>query len=108
MYLAHISIILWDMGKQWPRSAFCNEFDCKSKDLEFNPGPIPYFRENDHEIIYIAILHLQLIREGLLSVTSESIMSKYWLTALKPKLHVHDFGHGRTTIHPDLSSRDAA
>ena len=26
----------------------------------------------------------------------------------KPQLHIHDFGHGRATIHPDLSSRDAS
>ena len=26
---------------------------------------------------------------------------------LKPQLHIHDFGHGRATAHPDLSSRDA-
>ena len=25
----------------------------------------------------------------------------------KPQLHVHDFGHGRATIHLDLSSPDA-
>ena len=27
---------------------------------------------------------------------------------LKPQLHIHDFGHGRATTHPDLSSRDAS
>ena len=28
--------------------------------------------------------------------------------SLKPQLHIHDFGHGRATTHPDLSSRDAS
>ena len=36
--------------------------------------------EIDHEIIYIIILFLPLIQEGLLSVTSESMCTKYWLT----------------------------
>ena len=27
---------------------------------------------------------------------------------IKPQLHIHDFGHGRATIHPDLSNRDAS
>ena len=33
----------------------------------------------DHEIISIVIL-LPLVQEGLLSVTSESMCKKYWLT----------------------------
>ena len=37
--------------------------------------------EIDHEIISSAILLLPLIQEGLLSVTSESMCIKYWLTA---------------------------
>ena len=39
------------------------------------------FLETDHEIISIIILILLLIQEGLLSVTSESMCTKYWLTA---------------------------
>ena len=35
------------------------------------------FVEIDHEIISTAIL---LIQEGLLSITSESVRTKYWLT----------------------------
>ena len=38
------------------------------------------FMEIDNEIISTDIL-LPLIQEGLLSVTSESIRTKYWLTA---------------------------
>ena len=26
----------------------------------------------------------------------------------KPQSHIHDFGPGRATIHPDLSNRDAS
>ena len=37
--------------------------------------------EIDHEIISSAILLLPLIQDGLLSVTSESMCMKYWLTA---------------------------
>ena len=39
------------------------------------------FVEIDHEIISRAILLLQLIEEGLLSVTSQCMCTKYWLTA---------------------------
>ena len=38
------------------------------------------FVEIDHEIISMVILLLLLIQEGLLSVTSESMCKKYWLT----------------------------
>ena len=39
------------------------------------------FVEIHHEIISMAILLLPLIQEGLLSVTRESMCTKYWLTA---------------------------
>ena len=39
--------------------------------------PFPYFPE----IISTVILLLLLIQEGLLSVTSESMRTKYWITA---------------------------
>ena len=39
------------------------------------------YAEIDHEIISTAMLLLPLIQEGLLSVTSESMCMKYWLTA---------------------------
>ena len=29
-------------------------------------------------------------------------------TGVKPQSHIHDFGHGRATIHPNLSDRDAS
>ena len=40
------------------------------------------FMEMDHEIFSMVILPLPLIQEGLLSVTSESMCTKYWLTTL--------------------------
>ena len=39
------------------------------------------FMKNDHEIIFKVSLQLMLIQVGLLSVTSESIWAKNWLTA---------------------------
>ena len=39
------------------------------------------FVEIDHEIISTVILLLSLIQEGLLSVTSERMCTKNWLTA---------------------------
>ena len=39
------------------------------------------FVEIEHEIIYAAILLLSLIQEGLVSVPSEVMCMKYWLTA---------------------------
>ena len=39
------------------------------------------FVEIDHEIISTVILLLSLIQEGLLSVTSERMCRKNWLTA---------------------------
>ena len=39
------------------------------------------FVEIDHEIISMVILLLPLNQEGLLSVTRESMCTKYWLTA---------------------------
>ena len=39
------------------------------------------FVEIDHEIFSLVSLLIPLIQEGLLSVTSESMFMKYWLTA---------------------------
>ena len=39
------------------------------------------FVEIDHEIFSMVILLLPQIKEGLLSVTIESMCTKYWLTA---------------------------
>ena len=74
---------------QVPRSAVCNvsgnrcESDCRSRCREFAPGPVPYFRGdwswNDF-YGHSPPFHW-IIQEGLLSVTSESMCTKYWLTA---------------------------
>ena len=39
------------------------------------------FVEIDHEIFSTVILFLPLIQEGLLSVTSKSMCTEYWLTS---------------------------
>ena len=72
-----------------PRSAVSNvsgnrcESDCRSRGRKFDPGPVPYFRGDwswnnfyGHPPPFRWI-----IQEGLLSVTSESMCTKYWLTA---------------------------
>ena len=56
-----------------------SESDCRPRYREFGPGPDPYFRGDDK--IYMVILLLPLIQEGLLSVTHESKCTKYWLIA---------------------------
>ena len=40
------------------------------------------FAETDHEIFSMVVLLLPQTKEGLVSVTSESMCKKYWLTAL--------------------------
>ena len=60
-----------------PVSVVGNVSNCRSRGRERSHT----FMENDHEIISTVILLLRLIQEGLLSVTSESMCTKYWLTA---------------------------
>ena len=72
-----------------PRSTVGNvsgnrcESDCRSRGREFDPSPVPYFLGDwswnnfyGHSPPFLGI-----IQEGLLSVTSESMCTKYWLTA---------------------------
>ena len=54
-----------------PCSAVPSESDGRSRGHEFDPCPVPYFMKIDGEIISMVIFLLQLIQEGLLSVTSE-------------------------------------
>ena len=55
--------------------------DCRSRACEFDPACSHTFVKIEHEIISTAILPLPLIQEGLLSITSESMCTKYCLTA---------------------------
>ena len=59
------------------RRADGRETDRRFRDRKFDPGPVPYF-PGDYEIISTVIL-LLLIQEGL-SVTSNTMCTKYWLT----------------------------
>ena len=67
-------------------------------------------------IILYRYLHISLMwNSWILLVTdyhcsrsAEGLMDMLWICYLKPQLHIHDFGHGRATTHPDLSSRDAS
>ena len=64
-----------------PVSVVRNTSDCRSRGRKFDPGPVPYFCLIDYEIIPTVIILLPLIQEGLLSVTSESMCTKFWLLA---------------------------
>ena len=46
-----------------------------------SPGPPHAFMEIYHEMISMVILPLPLIQEGQMSVSGESMCTKYWLTA---------------------------
>ena len=93
LFLDHSGIDFWPWCyKTWvfgPRSAVGNVSgyrcvsDCRSRGREFDPGPVPYFRgdwswNNFHGH---SPPFRWFIQEGLLSVTSESMCTNYWLTA---------------------------
>ena len=59
------------------------ESDCRSRGRELNPGPVQYFHGDwswNNFYSHSPPFHW-VIQEGLLSVTSESMCAKYWLTA---------------------------
>ena len=62
------------------------------------PAQSHTFVEIDHKIISTIILLLPLIQEGLLSVTSENMCKKYWLTALIVKLAQEKVWLGELTV----------
>ena len=72
-----------------PRSAVGNvsgnrcESDCRSRDREFNPGLVQCFPGDwSWNNFYGHSPPIRwIIQEGLLSVTRESVCTKYWLTA---------------------------
>ena len=72
-----------------PRSAVGNVSDyrcvsdCRSRGHEFDPGPVPYFRGNRSGLFLRSFSSLPLIHSRMV-VTSESICTKYWLTAACP------------------------
>ena len=57
--------------------------DCRSRGREFDPGPVPYFRGDWswNDFYGHSPPFRWFIQEGLLSVTSESMCTNYWLTA---------------------------
>ena len=72
-----------------PRSAVVNVSsyrcvsDCRSRGCEFDPGPVPYFRGDwlcNHFYSHSPPFSW-FIQEVLVSVTSESMCTNYWLTA---------------------------
>ena len=57
--------------------------DCRSRGREFDPGPVPYFRGDWswNNFYGHSPPFRWFIQEGLLSVTSESMCTNYWLIA---------------------------
>ena len=57
--------------------------DCRSRGREFDPGPVSYFRGDWlwNNFYGHSPPFRWIIQEGLLSVTSKSMCTKYWLTA---------------------------
>ena len=80
--------------------------DCRSRGHKFDPGRSHTFVVTDYEMIDAAFSSLPLIPEGLLSVTSESMCRKYWLTALvklvKERVWLGELDHPVMTIALDL------
>ena len=72
-----------------PRSAVGNVSgyrcvsDCRSRGHKFDPSPVPYFRGDWswNDFYSHSPPFRWFIQEGLLSVTSESMCTNYWLTA---------------------------
>ena len=64
-----------------PPSAVSSESNSRSRGHMFDPYLSHTLVEIDHEIISAVIHLLLLIQEWLLSVTSESMCTKYGLTA---------------------------
>ena len=66
-----------------PHSAVGSKSDCRSRDLEFDTGLVPVaLVEIDHEIILRSFSSV-----CWLSVTKESMCTKYWLTAIVKLAH---------------------
>ena len=79
------SCLLWTRPRSAVDSVSGNrcESDCRSRGREFNPGLVPYFHDDwSWNNFYIHSPPFPwIIQEQLLSVTSKSKCTKYWLTA---------------------------
>ena len=96
-----------------PRSAVSNvsgnrcEPDCRSRGCKFDPGPVPYFLGDWswNNFYGHSPPFRWWIQEGLLSVTSEGMCTKYWLIACPGKSVVRWTDHPTMTIAVDLGRR---
>ena len=77
----YIFSILYKSGKQGPLAQLVTHLVADPGVLNLIFTQIHIFVEIDHEIISIVILLLQLFQERVLAVTSESMCTKYRLTA---------------------------
>ena len=87
--ILNIFMYYWAWYATWPRSSVGSlsgnrcESGCRSRGHLFNPGRVPYFRRDwswNNFYGHSPPFHW-IIQEGLLSVTSESMCTKYWLIA---------------------------
>ena len=79
----HLNIIWYVHHLEWPLIPVWSLSDCRFRGREFDPGPVPYFRGDwSWNNFYGHFPPFRwFIQEGLLSVTSESMCTNYWLTA---------------------------
>ena len=110
---------MWRIGTSFshPRSAVGNvsgnrcESDCRSRGRGFDPGRVPYFLGDrswnnfyGHSPPFRWIIQEGLLSE-LLSVTSESICTKYWLTRAVGKRVVRWTDRPAMTLDVDLGRK---
>ena len=89
VYIDYCYLMVCIRSQAGPRSAVGNVSgyrcvsDCISRGREFDPGPVPYFRGDWswNNFYGHSPPFRWSIQEGLLSVTSESMCTNYWLTA---------------------------
>ena len=94
---------VWFKGFSAVGNVFGNrwESDWRSRGREFDPGPVPYFRGDWlwNNFYGHSPPFRWIIQEALLSVSSERMYTKYWLTACSslPRKSVVDLGRKATT-----------
>ena len=80
MKAGKISDFLFIFGK-WPGPVAQSVASLTAdQEITSNSSLVPYFHGFDREIFSMVSLRSPLIQEVLLTVTSESICMKYWLT----------------------------